>query len=165
MRTSQEIDRYVYAKLGFLARQLHRIAAAVLAEESAAFDDLTGLQYGVLEVVNAIPEIDQIGVCEILGVDRSTLAGVVDRLEEKQLLERVVAAADRRSNTLRLTAGGKRALKGERVAADNTHRRILEPLAPEDRERFVALLTQIVSAHSKYTGITESRKPRTLTPR
>jgi hypothetical protein len=46
------------------------------------------------------------------------------------------------------------------------HRRVLEPLAPEDRERFVALLTQIVQAHSRYTGITEGRKAgrRTLTP-
>lgn len=148
-----ELDQHVYEKLGFLARQLHRIAAAILTEEGAAFGRLTGLQCGVLEVVNAVGAIDQIGVCEILGVDRSTLAGVLDRLEEKQLIERTVDATDRRSNMLSITPKGRAAIEPERLVADKAHRRIVEPLAPADRERFLALLTQIVQAHSKYTGI------------
>jgi DNA-binding MarR family transcriptional regulator len=178
MKSSREIERHVYEKLGFLARQLHRIAAAILTEESAAFDRLTGLQCGVLEVVNATDAIDQIGVCEILGVDRSTLAGVVDRLEEKQLIERTVNVTDRRSNMLSITPKGRGAIERERTVADTADLRVVEPLAPEDRERFLALLTQIVQAHSKYTGIAppnasddgssaglpKRRKRQTLTP-
>lgn len=178
MKSSGEIERHVYEKLGFLARQLHRIAAAILTEESAAFDRLTGLQCGVLEVVNATDAIDQIGVCEILGVDRSTLAGVVDRLEEKQLIKRTVSATDRRSNTLSITPKGRGAIERERAVADTADVRLVEPLAPADRERFLALLTQIVQAHSKYTGIAQAdgaeqapsgglpkrRKRQTLTP-
>ena len=110
-----DIERFVYAKVGFLARQLHRISAAILTEEGTAADRLTGIQCGVLEVVNAMGSVDQTGVCEILGVDRSTLAGVVDRLQERALIERTVDPVDRRSNALAITSAGRRAIERERV--------------------------------------------------
>src|SRR5579863_5025169 len=99
----------IYTRPGFLARQLHRVTAGIFDEETASFG-LTGLQYGILNVVEVEPGIDQIGVCNILGVDRSTLAGVVDRLEQKSLVARRPGAADRRSNALHLTRAGKRIL-------------------------------------------------------
>ena len=46
----------IYTRPGFLARQLHRITAAIFDEETASFG-LTGLQYGILNVV----EVDQTG--------------------------------------------------------------------------------------------------------
>lgn len=43
-----------------------------------------------------------------ISFDRATIGGVVDRLEQKGLLEREVSPDDRRARLLRLTGAGRR---------------------------------------------------------
>jgi DNA-binding MarR family transcriptional regulator len=148
----------IYTKPGFLARQLHRVTAAIFAEETASFG-LTGLQYGILNVIDLQPGMDQISVCAALGVDRSTLAGVVDRLEEKGLLKRSTGQTDRRSNALHLTRAGKRILGEAGASANQAEARAFEPLSPAEQRQFTQMLTKLVEHHARYAGIPGLARP------
>jgi DNA-binding MarR family transcriptional regulator len=141
----------IYTRPGFLARQLHRITAAIFDEETASFG-LTGLQYGILNVVEVEPGIDQIGVCNTLGVDRSTLAGVVDRLEQKGLIARS-PGADRRSNALHLTRPGKRIVAEMEASAHTAERRAFDIFTPAEQAQFERMLTRLVEHHAPYAGM------------
>lgn len=152
MKKNKALDELIYTRPGFLARQFHRITAAIFLDQTASFG-LTGLQFGVLGVVATYPGIDQIGVCNTLGVDRSTLAGVVDRLEEKGLVSRRTRAADRRSNALRLTRAGARILAEIGDSAATAEARALEVLGDEEREQFLRMLARIVEHHARYAGM------------
>ena len=48
------------------------------------------------------------GVAELIGYDRATIGGVIDRLEKKGWIRRVVSERDRRARELSLTAKGKK---------------------------------------------------------
>lgn len=145
------LDERIYTRPGFLARQLHRITAAIFDEETASFG-LTGLQYGILNVVAALPGIDQIGVCGTLGVDRSTLAGLVDRLEQKGLVARS-PGADRRSNALHLTRAGKRILAEIEASARKAERRAFEVFTAAEQAQFERMLAHLVEHHARYAGM------------
>lgn len=142
----------IYTRPGFLARQLHRITAAIFDEETASFG-LTGLQYGILNVVAVEPGIDQISVCNALGVDRSTLAGVVDRLEDKGLVARRAGIADRRSNALHLTRAGKRILGEIEASAHKAERRAFDVFTTAEQAQFERLLARLVEHHARYAGM------------
>jgi DNA-binding MarR family transcriptional regulator len=158
MKTS--VGARIYTKPGFLSRQLHRVTAAIFAEETASFD-LTGLQYGILNVIDLQPGMDQISVCAALGIDRSTLAGVVDRLEEKGLLKRSPGPTDRRANALNLTRAGKRILAEMEDAALSAESRAFEPLSASEQRQFARMLTKIVEHHAHYAGMPSLAQPAT----
>ena len=124
------------------------------------------MQYGILNVIDLQPGMDQISVCAALGVDRSTLAGVVDRLEEKGLLKRSTGRTDRRSNALHLTRAGRRILGEAAASANQAEARAFEPLSPAEQRQFTQMLTKLVEHHARYAGMagpaaaTAPRKPR-----
>ena len=155
-KKSAALDRVlgerIYTRPGFLARQLHRITAAIFDEETASFG-LTGLQYGILNVVAIEPGIDQISVCNALGVDRSTLAGVVDRLEDKGLVARRAGITDRRSNALHLTRAGKRILAEIEMSAQKAERRAFDIFNSAEKAQFERLLARLVEHHAAYAGM------------
>jgi DNA-binding MarR family transcriptional regulator len=146
------LSERIYTRPGFLARQLHRITAAIFDEETASFG-LTGLQYGILNVIAVEPGIDQISVCNALGVDRSTLAGVVDRLEDKTLVARRAGVADRRSNALHLTRAGKRILGEIEARARKAERRAFDIFTAAEQAQFERLLARLVGHHARYAGM------------
>src|SRR5712692_5817025 len=51
---------------------------------------LTPVQYAALVVVRAPPGVDQTRLVELVALDRSTIGNVVERLEAKGLLARLV---------------------------------------------------------------------------
>lgn len=78
-----------------------------------------------------------------LGLDRSTITGLVDRASERGLLERVVNEADKRSSRVTLTAAGHKLAKrcAHEIALE------LAPLTAKlnsaDRSRLARLLENL----------------------
>src|ERR1700760_4175900 len=100
-------------KPGHLARRFQQIAVAVFhAEVEAAGFDLTPVQYAALSTVAAHPGTDQITLAGLIAFDRTTIAGVVDRLVQKGLVERHANSRDRRVRELRITGEGRKILDG-----------------------------------------------------
>ena len=73
--------------------------------------DVTPGQFGVLEIINANPGLNQSELGLAMGVDRSTVVAVIDRLEKRDMVVRDPSPKDRRSYALRLSQKGEDLLK------------------------------------------------------
>jgi DNA-binding MarR family transcriptional regulator len=105
---------------------------------------LTLREFGLLSLVDAMPGSSQREIGRRLGVDRTTTVGMVDRLEDRGLLERRRRRDDRRSYGLHLTADGRRALPDVERTVAELHDQFLGPLSDDDRELLNALLRRLV---------------------
>jgi MarR family transcriptional regulator, lower aerobic nicotinate degradation pathway regulator len=142
------LDHVIYDKPGFLARRLQQIGVSIFLEETKDFD-ITPLQYGVMAAVRASPGVDQIGVSSKVGLDRTTVVGIVDRLERKGLMARRADPSDRRVRQLFLTQAGQQRLIDMRAATDRVQKRLLEPLGERESAKFVACLKRIIEHHNE----------------
>lgn len=98
------------------------------------------------------PGLDQRTLAERIGLDTSTTAGVVERLEAKGCLRRFASDSDKRVKLLETTAEGEALLAemAPRVLASQA--RILAPLSAPEQATFMALLRRLVNAHSQADG-------------
>lgn len=141
---------YIYVNLpGALIRRLQqRMALALTTRFAENGADLTPVQYSVLAAICTNPSIEQGMLADVIGYDRATVGGVIDRLEQKFLVQRNLSPADRRVRLLTIAPSGikllKRASSGILAAQDD----ILEPLDPEERKQFTALLEKLVLGQS-----------------
>jgi len=145
-----------------VARRFYQICLAMVAD-SLAVADLTSPQYGVLVYLSANlgePGIDQSGLGARIGVDRNTASLLVEELVKRGLVERRVNGADRRARLLYLTPKGEKLyarLRPDNLAASF---RILEPLAPHERELLLDLLIKVIEGNWEYARPGAGRRKR-----
>ena len=132
-----------------LARRLQQICLGVISEALEPAD-LTPLQYAVLGSLDDAPGIDQRRLADRIGVDPVSAHQLLDELEAAGLVERRIAADDRRSRSLHLTRDGLKLRRSLRAPMMATQDRILGPISPEERARFVALLTRVIEGNESY---------------
>ena len=130
---------------GHLIRRLHQQSTLVFVQRTqAAGFDLTPIQFAALDAIHNHPGTDQATVAELIAYDRATIGGVIERLEQKGWVDRVVSERDRRAREMSLTADGQRIFKAlvpiVRVLQDD----ILQSLSDADRARFLRLARQAV---------------------
>jgi MarR family transcriptional regulator, lower aerobic nicotinate degradation pathway regulator len=145
-RNTFTLETSIYTHPGFLARRLQQIAVATFLEATAAFA-MTPLQYGLLAVARALPGIDQIGAGDRLGLDRTTVVDIANRLE------REVSSRDRRLRCLYLTAAGARRLRESTPAVERAQRRILDPLDNAERAMLQRAIARVVAHHNDGTRV------------
>jgi DNA-binding MarR family transcriptional regulator len=128
-----------------LGYHLRRAQVAVFQHFTAAMGevDITPGQFGVLSVIAGNPGLSQTQLGNALGIDRSTVVAVIDRLEGRQLVKRTPSPNDRRSHALQLSEQGARLLKRleEMVRAHERH--ISRELSPEDQQALLTLLDRV----------------------
>ncbi len=145
-------DRDAEISLGLLPSllgyALRRAQVAVFQNftEVVGASELTPGQFGVLVVVDANPGLSQTQLGNALGIDRSTVVAVIDRLESRGLVARQPAPNDRRSHALHLSDSGKTTLRRltERVRAHE--RQIARHLSAEEQARLIELLRRMARA-------------------
>jgi len=136
---------------GHLIRRLHQISFALFLDQAKTFD-VTPVQYAALVAINRHPGIDQTTLCNIIAFDRTTIGGVVGRLQRKKLITRANGAHDRRTKALHITAAGRRLIRDIEPAVLATQRLILKPLKARERTAFKQMLKHLVhlnNAHSR----------------
>jgi MarR family transcriptional regulator, temperature-dependent positive regulator of motility len=130
---------------GHLIRRMHQQSTQLFAQRTqAAGHDLTSVQFAALGAIESNPATDQASVAELIGFDRATIGGVINRLENKGLVKRVVSETDRRARELSLTPKGKRLLATLQPIVKDIQQDILSPLSDKDKERFIQLAQQLV---------------------
>ena len=133
---------------GHHIRRLHQIAVAIFLQETEA-SGITPVQYAALQAVANQPGIDQRTLARSIGFDTSTIAGVVDRLEARALMQRNASPADRRVRLLTVTPAGLTLLDEVRPGMLLAQQRMLAPLTEGDRERFMQMLRTLVQANNE----------------
>src|SRR5262249_35497928 len=93
------------------------------------------------------PPETQAAIADALGYDRGTLVGLLDELEEQELIERKRSPDDRRRHLVRITASGKRILGKFRELNKRLADEFLAPRAAEQRETLHALLLAPAALH------------------
>ena len=140
----------LYNKPGHLIRRCYQIVIALYIEEARGLG-LTQLQYVTLRVISHYPGESQRGLGALAAVDRTTIGWVITTLEQKGFLRREADSRDRRQQCLKLTPLGQRKLKNVDARMQRLQARILQPLAPAERQTFIGYLQKIVLAHNEYS--------------
>lgn len=128
--------------LGYQLRKA-QVAAYQNFAEVLESQDISPGQVGVLLLVRANPGVNQTRVGNALGIDRSTLVAVIDRLEGRRLIARTPSPRDRRSHALMLTPAGKSYLETMLPRLREHERQIAAGLSGEERRSLIALLGKV----------------------
>jgi DNA-binding MarR family transcriptional regulator len=134
---------------GFLIRRLHQIHVALFLEECGDLG-LTPVQFSVLTAVAETPGLEQARLTEKAGVDRTTLAGVVARLEKQGFVRRRPRRSDRRVKQVLPTSAGLDLLARMEAPARRAHARTIEAMPAAERQRFLQSLARLVEAGNAY---------------
>ncbi len=134
-------------KPGHLIRRCQQIAVGLFLE-ACAEHALTPMQYALLKAVQAGPGQDQITLAGQVALDRSNAARLCAGLEQRGLLRRTPDPLDRRARRLTLTAEGQALLARAEPDVAAVQQALLAPLAPAQREPFMAALRAIAAAHN-----------------
>lgn len=132
---------------GHLIRRLHQQSTQVFAQRTqAAGFDLTPVQFAALDAIQAQPATDQATVAEMIAYDRATIGGVIDRMEQKGWVKRVVSERDRRARELSLSPEGARIHATLLPIVRELQNDILAPLSEAEQSAFLALASRVVRA-------------------
>ena len=130
---------------------LKRLGHVIKERMIGAFDEagLSGYHHAVLALLDEEPRETQAMIADALGYDRSHLVGVLDELEERELIERRRDPSDRRRHVVSLTPAGKEALTHLRTVAKRVDDEFFEPLDAAERKTLKALLARLASHHDE----------------
>jgi len=142
--------RVVWTRPGFLVRRLHQIHMAIFLKECAA-EQVTPIQWGILTIVKSQPGVGQVELAEELGLDRSNVANVVDRLTRRGVLKQTVSKLDRRKRSIAITPKGVTLMARFQPKAERAQRRLLEVLSKQERQQFMSLLSRLVDQNNEFS--------------
>jgi MarR family transcriptional regulator, lower aerobic nicotinate degradation pathway regulator len=140
----------LYRRPGFLIRRAHQIAVSIFLEETADYG-VTTTQYGALVVLRAIPNLDQVSLSRLVGIDRSTTALVVSKLTASGYLRQATDPKDKRRKMLVLTKSGHDVLRRITVPAEQARTRLLSVFRPHEAQYFLDLLERLVGSFNAET--------------
>jgi len=129
---------------GLIGYQLRLAQRAIFADfaDSVGEDGISPGLFGILVVIGENPGLTQQALANAAHLDRSTVVTVIDKLEERALVER--HAADRRSNGLFLADKGTALLRTLKRKVAQHERRVVRDLSERERMQLVSLLQRIL---------------------
>jgi len=128
---------------------LKRVAYAAKERTMEAYEEL-GLHpyhYAILLVLDDGSHETQGSIADALGYDRGQLVGLLDELEEHNLVERRRDPDDRRRHIVQTTPEGARMLRRLRTVARRNEDAFLEPLDDVQRADLLDLLQRLAEKH------------------
>lgn len=142
-----DLERKTLSHPSHMIKLLQQKGWALFMEGAAAagITDMTPPQFTALVVISERPDIEQLSLGLLLGYDRTTSAGLAERLEEKGLIRRKVADYDRRARNLLVTPLGRKMLDRLFPVGVNVTKRMFQGLSEKEQEQFVSLLKRMVT--------------------
>ncbi|HLO25708.1 MAG TPA: MarR family transcriptional regulator [Geobacteraceae bacterium] len=128
--------------VGFALSKANQRVSAVFKEE---FKDycITPRQFILLAILWKTDGLSQIALSKKTDIDRTTIGGIIDRLEKAEFLERRPSPEDRRAHLVWLTDKG-RCLEDDLCRAANRVRgRIAERILPGEYKQVKRLLDKL----------------------
>jgi len=132
---------------GFLIRRLHQLHCALFLEETRDFG-ITPVQYSLMTTLAERGEMDQNGLALEIGLERTSVAEVLPRMQERGLLVRRRSESDGRVKLVKLTRKGAALLRKMGPAVEPAHDRTVEHLDPSERGLFMVQLIRLVESNN-----------------
>src|SRR5277367_5249053 len=114
-----------------------------ILERRAAEHGLSLIQTRLLGILrDRKPTMNELA--QLLGIDKSSTSGLVDRAASRGLVKRLPSQVDRRSVRVSLTAEGRTLVQSVTAAFDADINAIVEPLDAQDRATLTTLLSRVL---------------------
>ena len=139
------------APVSFMLKRAAQLSADLFADQLGK-TGLTQRQYTVLETVLANEGASQTDLVRTTGIDRSTLADLVNRLETQGYVRRERSPTDARVNFVFLTSLGRETVINAKPVAAVVDITLLNLVSPKLRKSFVASLEELSSKLDENNG-------------
>lgn len=151
MNDSRTSNDFSGEELSTLAQDLRRMWHALVRgmEHSARLDGLQRQQFWVLGALAEGPR-RMSDLADCAQTSQASLTGIVDRLEERGLVERVRSAEDRRVVDVALTVEGRDEMRRSHAGMLERIDDVLAPLSVDERRQFAALVAKVVEGHPSH---------------
>lgn len=130
------------ALAGLLGYRLRLAQQAVFRDYASSVGEVSPGRVGILLLVEANPGVTQSRLARAVHLDRSTMVGVIDKLEERGLIERR-RGDDRRTNGLWLTRPGRTLIARMKERIELHEHRVAARLTGAERAQLIALLEKL----------------------
>jgi DNA-binding MarR family transcriptional regulator len=136
-----ELTNQIIAEFGTFFRELK-----CMGSDRMRRGGVSTAHFHLLAMLDRHGEMAMSRVAEALDVSLSNASGLIDRLEERGLVERLRVPDDRRVVLVRLTDAGKQTLKDAEVLKDEMVGRVLSRLTRVQLERVIEVMGDIKDA-------------------
>jgi DNA-binding MarR family transcriptional regulator len=130
------------AQIGFILRRAHQRHVAIFADCLSDFA-LTPQQFSALAKIRETGGVTQNRLGRLTAMDPATILGVVQRLNQRGLIERAPDPTDPRSTRLTLTDAGLDLINEAIPHAMEATERTLSSLSAGQRKELLALLAKL----------------------
>ncbi len=142
---TRQTDPRVLARSPFHLLKRASQYAATIYMDTVGRTGLTQRQYAVLMAAEKNEGASQTDLVRVTGIDRSTLADLVARLIAQGYLQARRGREDGRTNAVRLTAAGRRALRAAEPGAGEADKQLLSAVPAKHRKSFIEGLVSLAS--------------------
>lgn len=115
-------------------------------ERSIPESGVTARQVQVLSALSQNEGCSQTDLCEMTGVDRSTMAEIVSRLHKRRLIERRRSKDDARAYVLKLSESGRTLADLGEKSIGNVEESLMTSLSSKARQDLLNILDKLVTA-------------------
>lgn len=105
--------------------------------------NVTPEQYLVLDILWERPSLSQQNIADIIQKDKNSVTKIIDSLERKNLVKRVVDKRDRRINKIELTSEGLALEKIITEVAVNYMNEVIEGIDGKDLDKLVEVMRKL----------------------
>lgn len=128
--------------VGFLLAKAYQRGCAIFKEEFNSYD-LTPQQFGLLAFLWQQDGRSQAELSARSQTDRTTMGGIIDRLEKEGFVKRLPHPDDRRAYQVFLTDRGKTMEEELCTLAISAHQKLNAPLTAEEQAMLIKLLEKL----------------------
>src|SRR6185437_9216101 len=119
-------------------------------------------QFHILYLIGRNPGLKQIAIGNAAGIDRSTMAPIVDRFEKMGWIQRTRRPDNRRAYSLEVTQAGKDLLQKARPLVDRHEQELMDALTKSEQREVLQLLTKMYQG--MVAGDRDRTKPQAVRP-
>ena len=135
-------SHFLETLFGYNARRAALVIIERFLREMAPFD-LRPVDFSVLSLVQHNPGITSRQLCTALGLLPPNLVGMLNKLEKRELIERLPHPSDRRAMGLHMTEAGQHFMTQAEAAATELERDAVSRLTAHEQKTLLRLLQKI----------------------
>ena len=142
----QDINKVHPALRQYTGYCLHKVTTIFKAKVNGIFEEfgIQGHHFAVLSVISSTPEINQIKICDEMGIDKASMVKITDRLEKLKFIERVASTEDRRVKNLLITAKGSKFLQTTQAKRVELEKEFFANFSDSEVKNFRDMLLKIL---------------------
>jgi len=142
-----------------LLRRSQQFATEIFSDLGIS-DSVTLRQSVVLAAIAEKEGLSQSDLVSTTGIDRSTLADMIARMETRGLVKRIAAEDDARAKSVSLTLLGQDALADAMPAMQAVDHALMQALPKNRRKSFLAILTKLTEAAEEEEAPKKAKKDK-----